>query len=252
MSTEGNVLIVDDDPDILRLVGDYLEQRGYRVKLAENGLVLKQVLETSQVDIVVLDLILPDEDGLELCRGLRARSNVPIIILSSKGEQMDRIIGLEMGADDYVAKPFHPRELLARIKSVLRRARSLPESILDNPEQYTYHFSDWTLDGPTRRLIAPSGRTVTLTGGEHALLRVFLHHPNRVLSRDQILDLTYGKEQEPFGRTIDMQVSRLRKRLVDDAKNPALIKTVRNAGYVFCSRVSVEIAGEENVNQVRS
>ncbi|ABK44020.1 two component transcriptional regulator, winged helix family [Magnetococcus marinus MC-1] len=244
MSSEGQILVCDDDPDILRLVGDYLEQRDFRVRLADSGGAMKQILEQTQIDVVVLDLILPDEDGLQLCRELRARSNLPIIILSSKGEQMDRIIGLEMGADDYVSKPFHPRELLARIKSVLRRARSLPETILDNPEQFSYHFSGWTVDGPSRTLFAPSGNKVVLTGGEHALLRVFLHHPNRVLSRDQILDLTYGKDQEPFGRTIDMQVSRLRKRLVDNAKDPSLIKTVRNAGYVFCSRVTIEAVAE--------
>ncbi|OSM05133.1 response regulator [Magnetofaba australis] len=243
MSIEGHVLVVDDDPDILRLAGDYLEQRGFRVTGVAKGQSMKDVLDKSQVDIVVLDLMLPDEDGLVLCRNLRARSNLPIVILSSKGEQMDRIIGLEMGADDYLAKPFHPRELLARIKSVLRRARTLPETILDNPEQHSYHFSGWRLDGPTRQLFAPSGRAIVLTGGEHALLRVFLHHPNRVLSRDQILDLTYGKMQESFGRTIDMQVSRLRKRLQDDAKNPSLIKTVRNAGYVFCSRVEMDVSG---------
>ncbi|MBF0370526.1 MAG: response regulator [Magnetococcales bacterium] len=236
-SSSDHILIVDDDPEICRLVGNYLEKNGFRVSSSGDGLGLKKILDKSHVDLIVLDLMLPGEDGLTLCRNLRSRSNIPVVMLSARGEEMDRIIGLEMGADDYLPKPFHPRELLARVKSVLRRARSLPNDALEQNEILTFRFAGWTLDGPSRQLYTPDGETVPLSGSEFNLLRIFLNHPNRVLSRDQLLDLSHGREIEPFDRTIDMQVSRLRRRLGDDPKNPILIKTVRSAGYVFCARV---------------
>ncbi|MBF0153307.1 MAG: response regulator [Magnetococcales bacterium] len=233
-----HILVVDDDPDIRRLVGSCLEKEGYRVSTMPDGRGLERGVE--QVDLIILDLVLPGDDGLVLCRNLRARSTIPVIILSSKGEEMDRIIGLEMGADDYLPKPFHPRELLARVKSVLRRTRSSLGLISEDLDDVVYAFSGWTLDALSRNLISPLGEAVALTGSEHLLLTIFLNHPNRVLSRDQLLDLTQGRETDHFDRTIDMQVSRLRRRLGDDPRTPQLIKTVRSAGYVFCSRVEKE------------
>ncbi|MBF0163177.1 MAG: response regulator [Magnetococcales bacterium] len=237
MSTPDHVLVVDDDPDIRTLVGRLLEKNGFRVSKVADGKGLRQLLEKSQPDLIVLDLMLPDEDGLVLCRNLRSRSNIPVIILSARGEDMDRIIGLEMGADDYLGKPFHPRELLARVKSVLRRARSLPGDTQEEDANTTYRFGGWVLDVPTRQLYSPKSKKIFLSGGEFSLLRVFLNHPNRVLSRDQLLDFSHGREIEPFDRTIDMQVSRLRRRLGDDPKKPSLIKTVRSSGYVLAVRV---------------
>ncbi|MBF0426233.1 MAG: response regulator [Magnetococcales bacterium] len=235
MESAVHILVVDDDPDIRQLVGSCLEKEGYRVSTSPDGRGLDRGAE--RVDLIILDLVLPGDDGLVLCRNLRARSSVPVIILSSKGEEMDRIIGLEMGADDYLPKPFHPRELLARVKSVLRRTRLTMGQPPDELEDVTYTFSGWTLDALSRSLRSPQGESVALTGSEHLLLSIFLNHPNRVLSRDQLLDLTQGRETDHFDRTIDMQVSRLRRRLGDDPRTPQLIKTVRSAGYVFCSRV---------------
>ncbi len=238
-----HILVVDDDPDIRNLVSGFLEKNGFRVSVAADGKGLLSILDKDRVNLVILDLMLPDEDGLVLCRNLRSRSNIPVVILSARGEEMDRIIGLEMGADDYLPKPFHPRELLARVKSVLRRVRSLPDESREGDTKATYRFSGWTLDVPTRQLYSPKGKKIFLSGGEFALLRVFLNHPNRVLSRDQLLDFSHGREIEPYDRTIDMQVSRLRRRLGDDPKNPTLIKTVRSMGYVFSVRVEVGVSG---------
>ncbi|MBF0143704.1 MAG: response regulator [Magnetococcales bacterium] len=242
MGSPDHILIVDDDPDICKLISNYLAKQGFRVSIANDGRGLRGVLDRSHIDLIVLDLMLPGEDGLVLCRNLRSRSNIPVIILSARGEEMDRIIGLEMGADDYLGKPFHPRELLARVKSVLRRARTLPGGAVDPEDLGVYHFSGWSLDGPSRQLFSPEGELVTLSGSEFQLLMIFVSHPNRVLSRDQLLDLSHGREIEPFDRTIDMQVSRLRRRLRDDPRNPALIKTVRSAGYVFSARVEHKAA----------
>ncbi|MEO5362509.1 MAG: response regulator [Magnetococcus sp. DMHC-8] len=234
-----HILIVDDDPDIIDLVRRFFEKNGLKVSAATDGKGLWAVLHHGTVDLIVLDLMLPDEDGLVLCRTLRASSSVPIIILSSRGEEVDRIIGLEMGADDYLPKPFHPRELLARVRSVLRRTRPHPSSDLPGKgeEDVVYHFAGWTLDAPTRQLYSPQSEKVFLSGSEFALLRIFLDCPNQVLSREQLLDYSYNKEGETYDRTIDMQVSRLRKRLREDPKTPELIKTVRGLGYVLSARV---------------
>jgi two-component system OmpR family response regulator len=180
--------------------------------------------------------MLPGEDGLALCRDLRARSNLPVIMLTARGEETDRIVGLEMGADDYLPKPFNPRELLARVKSVLRRTRSLPEN-LKSEEVASFRFAGWTLDVATRNLTAPDRVVIPLSGTEFRLLRIFLDHANRVLSRDQLIDLMLSRDAAPFDRAIDVQVSRLRHRLRDDAKEPAIIKTVRGQGYVFAAHV---------------
>ena len=239
MATADRILIVDDEPEMRRLLSDYLQTNGYRVSTAADGRAMRAALERARVDLIVLDLNLPGEDGLTLCRDLRAKSGIPVIMLTARGEQTDRIVGLEMGADDYVAKPFSPRELLARIKAVLRRSRALPEN-LEPEEVRRFRFAGWQLDTVTRHLTAPDGVVIPLSGAEYSLLKVFLDHPNRVLSRDQLIDFGFGRDAERTDRSVDSQVSRLRHRLRDDAKEPALIKTVRAQGYVLA--VPVETA----------
>jgi len=194
-------------------------------------------LERETVDLVILDLMLPGDDGLVLCRNLRARSLIPIIMLTARGDDTDRIIGLEMGADDYLPKPFNPRELLARIKGVLRRSRN---PVGEPGETKRFHFAGWTLDVAARQLVAPDGVLIPLGASDYRLLRIFLERPQRVLNRDQLLDLTQGREATPFDRSIDVQVSRLRRRLRDDPREAALIKTVRNEGYLLTVHVSPE------------
>lgn len=236
MNTSDHILIVDDDAEIRSLLREYLQKQGYRVTAVADGRGLRSAVDTSRPDVIILDLMLPGEDGLALCRELRARSEVPIIMLTARGDETDRIVGLELGADDYVAKPFSPRELLARIKSVLRRARSLPDNL--KPEEAGwFRFAGWTLDVATRNLTSPQGVVVALSGTDFRLLRVFLDHANRVLTRDQLADLMLSRDAGPYDRAIDVQVSRLRQRLGEDAKEPAIIKTVRGQGYVFAARV---------------
>jgi len=238
MAKQDHILIADDDAEIRGLLGEYLQKQGYRATAVADGKGLRAAMEKSRPDVIVLDLMLPGEDGLALCRDLRARSEIPIIMLTARGDETDRIVGLELGADDYVAKPFNPRELLARIKSVLRRARSLPDNL--KPEEAgSYRFAGWTLDVATRNLTGPDGVVVPLGGTEFRLLRIFLEHPNRVLTRDQLIDLMLSRDAAPFDRAIDVQVSRLRHRLGEDAKEPAIVKTVRGQGYVFAARVDV-------------
>lgn len=236
MNTSDHILIVDDDAEIRSLLREYLQKQGYRVTAVADGRGLRAAVDTSRPDVIILDLMLPGEDGLALCRELRARSEVPIIMLTARGDETDRIVGLELGADDYVAKPFSPRELLARIKSVLRRARSLPDNL--KPEEAGwFRFAGWTLDVATRNLTSPQGVVVALSGTDFRLLRVFLDHANRVLTRDQLVDLMLSRDAGPYDRAIDVQVSRLRQRLGEDAKEPVIIKTVRGQGYVFAARV---------------
>jgi two-component system OmpR family response regulator len=232
-----HILIVDDDAEIRTLLCDYLERNGLRATAVADGRGMRAALDTGHFDLVVLDLMLPGEDGLTLCRELRARSSLPVIMLTARGEETDRIVGLEMGADDYVPKPFNPRELLARIKAVLRRAQALPPAA-DATEARRLRFAGWTLDLMRRQLVSPASVVVLLSGGEYRLLRIFLDHPNRVLSRDQLLDLARGREALPFDRSIDVQVGRLRRRLADEAA--ALIQTVRGEGYVLAAEVEVE------------
>ena len=195
---------------------------------------MRSALKAGRPDLVVLDLLLPGEDGLSLCRDLRANSNIPVIMLTARREEIDSIIGIEMGADDYLGKPFNPRELLARIKGVLRRARGLRASLGDAKR---LRFAGWTLDCTARHLIDAQGVIVPLSGAQYRLLAVFLNHPNHVLERDKLVDLTLGRDAIPFDRSIDVQVSRLRQLLRDNGREPRIVKTVRNSGYVLAAEV---------------
>lgn len=239
MENRPQILIVDDDQDIRSLLAEYLEDNGYRTATAPNGVALRQAMDAGRPDLIVLDLNLPGEDGLSLCRGLRAKSSIPIIMLTARSEAVDRIVGLEMGADDYLTKPFEPRELLARIRSVLRRTQAPAAGMETDPAQ-RMKFAGWTLDLQARHLLNPQGVLVSLSGAEYRLLKIFLEHPNRVLNRDQLLNLTKGRDADPFDRSIDLQVSRLRQKLGDDAKSPQLIKTLRSEGYLLTAQVVVE------------
>jgi len=230
------ILVVDDEPEIRRLLRDYLSRNGFEAVMARDGREMWQALERHSVDLVVLDLMLPDTDGLTLCRDLRAKSNMPVLMLTARGEEVDRIVGIEMGADDYLVKPFNPRELLARIKSILRRTRALPPNLLPEPAR-CLRFADWCLDTATRLLTTPDGVATPLSGGEYRLLRILLDHPNRVVNRDQLTEMIHGREAEPYDRAIDVQISRLRVRLHDDSREPQLIKTVRGEGYVLAASV---------------
>lgn len=238
MERQQHILVVDDDPEIRDLLQEYLGRNGYRTSAVGEGKGMWQALENSHVDLIVLDLMLPGDDGLELCRNLRVNSKVPVIMLTAKGDDMDRILGLEMGADDYLPKPFNPRELLARIKTVLRRASTMPWNETQEQEHQPICFSGWRLDPVTRHLTGEDGLVVPLSGAEYRLLSVLLAHPNRILNRDQLLDLTQGRESDPFDRSIDVLISRLRKRLGDDPKTPGIIKTVRGEGYILAVKVS--------------
>ena len=234
-----HILVVDDDADIRDLLSEYLDRQGFRVSTAAEGRSMRVALGRSAPDLIVLDLMLPGDDGLTLCREVRSKSDVPIIMLTAKTEEIDRVVGLEMGADDYVAKPFSPRELLARIKSILRRSRALPVNLRPDDAR-AIAFAGWRLEIPTRTLISPESVAVPLSGTDFRLLRIFLDHPNRVLNRDQLMDMTQARDAGPFDRSIDLQVSRLRKRLNDNPKEPALIKTSRGEGYVLAAEVVLE------------
>lgn len=237
-----HILIVDDDREIRELVSSYLIKNGLRATVAADGRQMRSFLETNAVDLIVLDLMMPGDDGLVLCRELRAGKHkaTPVLMLTARSDEMDRIIGLEMGADDYLAKPFAARELLARIKAVLRRARMLPPNLQISEAGQLLTFGDWRLDTVGRHLLDRQGTEVALSGAEYRLLRVFIDHPRRVLNRDQLLNLTQGRDAEIFDRSIDLLVSRVRQRLGDDAREPTYIKTVRAEGYVFS--VPVEIS----------
>ncbi|MDU9393892.1 response regulator [Pseudomonas japonica] len=230
-----HVLIVDDDREIRELVGNYLKKNGLRTTLAADGRQMRAFLDAGQVDLIVLDIMLPGDDGLVLCRELRAgkHRHTPVLMLTARDDETDRIVGLEMGADDYLVKPFSARELLARINAVLRRTRMLPPNLVVSEQARLLGFGNWRLDTTARHLLDDHDTVVALSGAEYRLLRVFLDHPQRVLSRDQLLNLTQGREADLFDRSIDLMVSRLRQRLLDDARQPAYIKTVRNEGYVF-------------------
>jgi two-component system, OmpR family, response regulator len=235
-----HILIVDDHREIRDLVSRSLTKEGFRVSAAADGRAMRKVLGDSRIDLILLDLMLPGEDGLSLCRGLRAESSIPIIMLTAKGDEMDRVIGLEMGADDYLPKPFGSRELIARIKAVLRRSpdQAAPPNIDRRPKHY--HFDRWRLDTGARELLRDEGITVPLSTGEYDLLIVFVERPQRVLNRDQLLDLARGRSSSSLDRSIDTQVSRLRKKLELDPGDPKIIKTVWGGGYIFTPAVRHE------------
>ena len=237
METEPHILIVDDDREIRDLLSRFLRKNGLRVDVASGGRDMKRQMGESKVDLVVLDRVMPGEDGLMLCRELRANSRVPVIILTLLGSDIDRIEGLETGADDYISKPFNPQELLARIRAVLRRANDLP---LQNSLQQAgvLRFSGWKLDRTRRRLVSPAGVAVVLTDGEFDLLVAFAEHAQVVLSREQLLDLARSRSAIAFDRSIDMQITRLRRKIEIAPDEPELIKTIRNKGYVFTPEVT--------------
>ena len=207
------ILVVDDDPDLRKLIGDFLQGHGYRVETAENAAVMRERIDKQRPDLVILDVMMPGEDGLSAARKLVTASGPPVIMLSALGSDTDRIIGLEMGADDYLPKPFAARELLARIKAVLRRTRMLPPNLQISEAGQLLTFGNWQLDTVGRHLIDKDGTEVALSGAEYRMLRVFIDHPQRVLNRDQLLNLTQGRDSEIFDRSIDLMVSRLRQRL---------------------------------------
>nr|WP_297456737.1 response regulator [uncultured Halomonas sp.] len=228
------LIVVDDDAEIRELLADYLGRHGYRALVAEDAEALHRLLVHEVPQLLIVDIMLPGDDGFAICRDLRRTSDVPIIMLTASGDDTDRILGLELGADDYLGKPFNPRELLARIKAVLRRAR--PPAVLEQARRV--RFGDWCLDRVSRELIDSEGQRSTLSGADYQLLQVFLDHPEQVLSRDALFDLSRGRPAPPLDRSIDVHVCRLRQRLRDDAHS-SLIRTVRGAGYVLASQVEV-------------
>ena len=234
--TQPHILVVDDARDIREPLTRYLKENGYRATSAENSAAARRFLRTAGIDLVVLDIMMPGEDGLSLCRFIRESSGIPVIMLTARGEELDRIVGLEIGADDYVAKPFNPRELLARIGAVLRRTNTLPPR-LRGPAAERYRFGDWTFNASQREIAGRDGLAIPLSSGEFKLLMAFLERPKVALSREQLLDLTKGRDAEVFDRSIDNQVSRLRRKIEEDPKNPRYIKTVWGGGYMFTSEV---------------
>ncbi|MBL8397617.1 MAG: response regulator [Candidatus Accumulibacter sp.] len=245
-----HILIVDDDREIRSLLCDYLERQGLRATAVADGRQMQAALDKGRFDLLILDLMLPGDDGLTLCRNLRAlpaTAQLPILMLTARGDEVDRILGLEMGADDYLPKPFVPRELLARIRAVLRRTRALPPNLRGAtaaPRAHRFAFAGWRLDTAARQLLDEDEVVVVLSGAEYRLLLVLIEHAQRVLNRDQLLELTQGREAEVFDRSIDLLISRLRQRLRDDAREPRIIKTVRGEGYVLAAEVrEIDAAG---------
>ncbi|WP_194408583.1 response regulator [Asaia siamensis] len=236
MTPMPHLLVVDDDQDILTLLTSFLRKHQYRVSTAEDGEAMFALLEAQPVDLVILDIMLRNEDGFSLCQRLRTTSRLPVIMLSAMADHTDRVVGLEIGADDYLTKPFDQRELLARVKAVLRRTVDpvTPSSPSTRP---VLCFGGWQLDVARRELRSSENALVMLSGGEFDLLLSFAEHPQRVLTRDQLMDMARGPDHAAFDRSIDVQVSRLRHKLETDPKNPSLIRTVRNGGYMFATTV---------------
>ena len=236
MSEFPHLLVVDDHREIRDALAKYLARHDYRVSTADSAAAARRVLETNRIELVVLDVMMPREDGLSLCRQLRAKGDLPIIMLTAMAEETDRVVGLELGADDYVTKPFNPRELLARIRAVLRRTHSLPPQP-ERPAAHRLRFDRWLFDVDRRELVGEDGVAVPLSTGEFLLLSVFVQRPGMVLTRDQLLDLTRGREAAICDRSIDNQVSRLRKKIEADPKRPQLIRTHWGGGYSFAAEV---------------
>ncbi len=241
MRATAHLLVVDDDPAIRRMLTRYFEDEGFRVSTAEGGPQMRTAMAKGGVDVVLLDLVLPGEDGIQLARELRVRADVGIIMLTGRTDIVDKVVGLEVGADDYIPKPFHLREVHARVKSVLRRLRGAPAApTASAPDEPVYSFDGWRLDAARRQLTAPSGEEVPLTTGEFDLLLAFVQRPGRVLDRDTLMGLTRGRDWEAFDRSIDAQVSRLRKKIETDPADPKLVKSVRGVGYVFTGRAHAD------------
>lgn len=233
-SKSPRILVVDDDPDLRDLLATYLGSNGFVVSSANDGRAMWAALEDGMPDAIVLDLMLPGVDGLALTRALRAKSSVPILMLSARGEELDRVIGLEVGADDYLAKPFGPRELLARLRALLRRGQ-VPATESAAPETTAARFGPFALDTLGHRLLR-GGQEITLTSAEYDLLAALVAHPNRVLSRDTLVDMLRGYERDPFDRSIDNRVTRLRRKIEPEPASPVFIRTVRGEGYLFNPR----------------
>lgn len=230
-----SILMVDDDAQIRQLLSEYLSDFGMSVVAVADGKAMEEALKNSSFDLVILDLMLPGEDGLSLCRSLRAESNIPILMLTARGEAMDRVVGLELGADDYIVKPFEPRELVARIQTILRRVRGKREI---RKEQNEAEFMGWRLNYVLRHLVSPKELVIPLSNAEFRLLTVFIENPNRILTREFLLDSARGRDMDIFDRSIDILVSRVRQKLNDDSRTPTLIKTVRGEGYLFDAKVN--------------
>ncbi|MDB6085024.1 MAG: two component transcriptional regulator, winged helix family [Gammaproteobacteria bacterium] len=227
------LLLVDDDEDILSLLTDFFRKHSHVVSVARNGVAMFDALEKQSIDLVILDVMLQEEDGFSLCRRLRAASQVPIIMLTAMADHTDRVVGLEIGADDYLTKPFDQRELLARVKAVLRRTAEKAAAPTRSETRPVLCFAGWRLDVARRELRSSDNALVLLSGGEFDLLLAFAEHPQRVLTRDQLIDFAHGESHLSYDRSIDVQVSRIRYKLEEDPKNPAIIRTVRNGGYIF-------------------
>lgn len=237
MATKPHILLVDDERAIRDPLASYLQKNGYRVTAAADASAARRSLDSNAIDLIVLDIMMPGEDGLSLCRHVREVGEMPVILLTARSEETDRIIGLEMGADDYVVKPFSPRELVARIKTILRRS-SAGHQRAAPPPTGLYRFGEWMLNSADWTLIGPDGIAISLSTADYRLLLAFLERPRQVLSRDQLLDLTQGREANPFDRAIDNQISRLRRKIEPDPKSPTLIKTVWGGGYMLSADVT--------------
>lgn len=239
MSNFPHIVVVDDDRQIRGLLTKYLQVNGLRATAVADASALDRVLASERADLVVLDVMLPGEDGLSVCRRMRAENRAPIIMLTAKGAELDRIIGLEVGAEDYMAKPFNPRELLARIRNVLRRSDRI-SAPTHARKRSKYRFAGWTFDTVSRSLLNPAGESLRIAGAEYDLLHALVTNASLVLSRDQLIELTRGREADPFDRSIDVLVSRLRQRLGDDAREPKIIKSVYRKGYVFATALEMD------------
>jgi two-component system, OmpR family, response regulator len=250
---QGHVLVADEDPEIRERVANYLTLNDFRVTLAETGKRMMEILRNERIDLVALELTLRGEDGRQLASRLRESSRIPIIIVTSLAEEADRVMGLELGADDYVTKPFSMRELLARIRAVMRRYRASESPPEESPAVRTYHFAGWTLNVPLHTLKSPTGERVPISNGEFGLLLAFLGRPQRVLTRDQLLDLSRLRSTDVYDRAVDVQVLRLRRKLESNPSQPELIKTERGLGYRFCAAVTtMHSAATQLVTTVRS
>jgi len=239
---EHTILIVDDDREICTMLSDFLQKHNYRVYTAHNSKQMNNILQRHKIDLLVLDIMLPGDDGLEICRKLRKKSAIPIIMASALGDETERIIGLEIGADDYLPKPFNPRELIARIKSLLRRAHGHLHTAIATKKLKSIpniKFANWLLNRNKCCLVNADGLTIPLSSGEYNLLLAFIDNPHRTLTRDQLMDITHGRETAPFDRAIDVQVGRLRKKIEKNSKKPKIIITVRGGGYQFTADIEV-------------